>query len=132
MGIVGMYCVIVITITITAHQPFIQNPKCISSFIAGFKSAINSKIDDYIDEKQLNIPKYHRNNHFWQPNYFDHIIRNDQELERIRHYIVRNPQNWQADKFHSEMPIGLGNDCFVSQRNAVVGLYSATYNKLSV
>jgi REP element-mobilizing transposase RayT len=76
------------------HQPFIRKPKSVSSFIAGFKSATNSKIDDYIDEKQLNIPKYNRNNHFWQPNYHDHIIRDDMELERIRNYIVRNPQNW--------------------------------------
>lgn len=42
-------------------------PKSISSFIAGFKSAVNSKIDDYIDENNSNIPKYKRNNHFFNP-----------------------------------------------------------------
>ncbi len=41
--------------------------------MAGFKSAVNTKIDDYIDENQLSIPKYNRNNHFFQPNYHDHI-----------------------------------------------------------
>ena len=44
---------------------FIRKPKSISSFIDGFKSAINSKIDDFIDENNLDIPKYNRNNHFF-------------------------------------------------------------------
>jgi len=37
---------------------FFRKPKSISSFIAGFKSVINSKIDDYIDEHNLDIPKF--------------------------------------------------------------------------
>lgn len=75
----------------------IRLPKSISSFIAGFKSAVNSKIDDYIDEHQLDIPKYNRNNHFFQPNYHDHIIRNQQEYICIKNYIINNPENWQKD-----------------------------------
>jgi len=76
---------------------FVCLPKSISSFIAGFKSAINSKIDDYIDENNLDIPKYNRNNHFFQPNYYDHIIRNKTEFLRIKNYIINNPQNWETD-----------------------------------
>ena len=76
---------------------FVRLPKSISSFIAGFKSAINSKIDDYIDENNLDIPKYNRNNHFFQPNYYDHIIRNKTEFFRIKNYIINNPQNWETD-----------------------------------
>ena len=81
---------------------FIRKPKSISSFIAGFKSAINSKIDDYIGENNLNIPKYNRNNHFFQPNYHDHIIRNNAEYKRIKNYIINNPLNWDKDKFYNE------------------------------
>jgi len=33
----------------------------------------------------------------WQRNYYEHIIRSDQELERIRAYIESNPQRWAAD-----------------------------------
>ena len=33
----------------------------------------------------------------WQRNYYEHIIRNDAELERIDIYITNNPANWQAD-----------------------------------
>jgi len=77
-------------------------PKSISSFMGGFKSAINSKIDDYIDEHQLPIPKYNRNNHFFQPNYHDHIIRNNDEYHRIKNYIINNPRNWDEDTFNNK------------------------------
>jgi putative transposase len=49
------------------NQPkLFRKSKSISSFVAGYKSAVNSKIDDYIDLHQLKIPKYNRNNHFFQ------------------------------------------------------------------
>ena len=79
----------------------IRLPKSISSFIGGFKSAVNTKIDDYIDEHQLKIPKYNRKNHFFQPNYHDHIIRNYKEYQNIKNYIINNPLNWYKDKFSS-------------------------------
>jgi len=40
-------------------------PKSISSFVGGFKSSVNSKINDFIEQYQLPIPKYNRNNHFF-------------------------------------------------------------------
>ena len=82
------------------RNPPIRLPKSISSFMAGFKSAVNTKIDDYIDEHQLNIPKYNKKNHFFQPNYHDHIIRNDREFGIIERYIVNNPMNWGKDKIN--------------------------------
>jgi len=33
----------------------------------------------------------------WQRNYYEHIIRNEQELNRIREYIRSNPENWDID-----------------------------------
>jgi len=30
----------------------------------------------------------------WQRNYYEHIIRNDNALRRIRHYIQTNPERW--------------------------------------
>ncbi|MEZ4914498.1 MAG: transposase [Chitinophagales bacterium] len=85
------------------RNPPIRLPKSISSFIAGFKSAVNTKIDNYIDKHQLDTPKYNRNNHFFQPNYHDHIIRNQQEHIRISRYIINNPANWDNDKFHGKI-----------------------------
>ncbi len=34
----------------------------------------------------------------WQSNYYEHIVRNDRELNNIRWYIVNNPLNWQLDR----------------------------------
>lgn len=33
----------------------------------------------------------------WQRNYYEHIVRNEDELNRIRHYIQDNPLNWATD-----------------------------------
>jgi len=79
--------------------PFVRKPKSISSFVAGFKSAVNSKIDHFIDDNHLNIPKFDRKNHFFQPNYYDHIIRNVDEYYCIKNYIKNNPINWHNDDF---------------------------------
>lgn len=34
----------------------------------------------------------------WQPRYYDHIIRNEREYDRIKYYIQTNPKNWYKDK----------------------------------
>ncbi len=34
----------------------------------------------------------------WQSNYYDRVIRNEQELNRIRVYIMQNPQMWERDR----------------------------------
>ncbi len=33
----------------------------------------------------------------WQPNYYEHIIRNEPSLNRIREYIKNNPLQWEFD-----------------------------------
>lgn len=80
------------------RNPPIRLPKSISSFMAGFKSAVNTQIDNYIDEHKLDMRKFNRNNHFFQPNYHDHIIRNNSEFQRIKYYIINNPGNWNNDR----------------------------------
>lgn len=90
-------------------QLLIRKPQSISSFIAGFKSAVNSKIDDCIDKYNLGIPKYNRKNNFFQPNYHDHIIRNNAEHQRISEYICNNPINWRKDKLYDSNSETLSN-----------------------
>ena len=38
----------------------------------------------------------------WQRNYYEHIIRNENDLIRIREYIKQNPQAWEKDR--NKMP----------------------------
>mgnify|MGYP001067715934 CR=1 FL=1 len=35
----------------------------------------------------------------WQRGYYEHIIRNEIELQRIRQYITENPAKWQEDMY---------------------------------
>jgi REP element-mobilizing transposase RayT len=34
----------------------------------------------------------------WQRNYYEHIVRNEESLNRIRQYIVDNPIRWDSDR----------------------------------
>ena len=61
----------------------------IGAIIRGFKSATT---------KQINVCRNSPGTPVWQRNYYEHIIRNDDELNRIRAYIKNNPVNWPQDK----------------------------------
>ncbi|MEA3363417.1 MAG: transposase [Thermodesulfobacteriota bacterium] len=37
----------------------------------------------------------------WQRNYYEHIIRNETDLHRIREYIQTNPARWESDSLYS-------------------------------
>ncbi len=39
----------------------------------------------------------------WQKSFFDHIIRDAAEHQRIRQYIVENPQKWEEDEYHPSL-----------------------------
>ena len=38
----------------------------------------------------------------WQRNFYEHIIRNEKDLNRIREYIVTNPAGWEEDEYYSK------------------------------
>jgi putative transposase len=76
-------------------QPFQRKPKSISSFVAGYKSIVLNKIDDYIDEHKLPMEKFNRRNPLWQANYYDHVIRDGKSFEAIAEYIRLNPEKWE-------------------------------------
>lgn len=70
-------------------------PKSLASFIAGFKSATTKRIDE--TRRTLAVP-------VWQRSYYEHVIRSDESLSRIREYIANNPLKWELDELH---PTGL-------------------------
>ena len=47
--------------------------------------------------KQINILRNSPGSKVWQRGYYEHVIRNEEALERIRDYIVTNPENWSSD-----------------------------------
>lgn len=69
-------------------EPCGPRSKSLGSFIAGFKSAATRRINTWRGAPGVPV---------WQRNYYDHIIRNDDELHRIREYIMKNPHRWAMD-----------------------------------
>ncbi len=39
-------------------------------------------------------------NRLWQRSYYERVIRNDHELQKIREYIINNPRQWELDRNH--------------------------------
>ena len=42
----------------------------------------------------------------WQRNYYEHIVRDEGELNRIREYIANNPAQWELDRENPDAPLG--------------------------
>ncbi|MFC1678566.1 hypothetical protein ACFLZ9_02385 [Patescibacteria group bacterium] len=38
----------------------------------------------------------------WQRSFYDRIVRNEDELNRIRKYILNNPKKWDKDRSNQE------------------------------
>lgn len=57
--------------------------------VGSFKSAVS---------RQINLMRNTPGKEVWQRNYYEHIIRNPDELNRIREYIINNPLKWHLDR----------------------------------
>ncbi len=62
-------------------------PNSLGSIIGQFKS---------VSTKRIHAMGY--NKFAWQPRFYDHIIRNEKSLEKIREYIHFNPLKWDIDE----------------------------------
>jgi len=66
-------------------------PKSVGSIVRGFK---------------IGVTKWFRHNIkiyiVWQRNYYEHIIRTEDDLKRIRQYIIDNPLNWKSDENYDQ------------------------------
>ena len=51
--------------------------------------------------KQINIIRNTPGKPIWQPNYYEHIIRNEKSLYEIRNYIQNNPLEWEDDEYYN-------------------------------
>lgn len=51
-----------------------------------------------VSTKQINLLNQTPGAALWQRNYYEHVIRNDGDLQRIRDYICNNPLRWALDR----------------------------------
>jgi REP element-mobilizing transposase RayT len=59
-----------------------------------------------VSSKKINQMRGTPGEIFWQRNYYEHVIRGENELERIRNYIYFNPQAWPSDPENPRGPGG--------------------------
>jgi putative transposase len=67
----------------------------LGAILAQFKSLVTKRVGASRWLARIASPP---NFPFWQRNYYDHIIRNEGDLNRIREYIAFNPQRWSEDQ----------------------------------
>ncbi len=51
-----------------------------------------------VTTKQINQIRKTHGIGLWQRNYHEHVIRNEDELNQVREYIINNPLQWQFDR----------------------------------
>ena len=54
--------------------------------------------------KKINILRDAPGTTLWQRNYYEHIIRNQDAMDKIRQYIINNPRSWSIDQLHPDNP----------------------------
>ena len=60
----------------------------ISRVVGCFKAIISKRLHEF------NV-----NDIIWQRSFYDHIIRNEKDYQRIWNYIENNPNEWEKDRF---------------------------------
>jgi len=63
--------------------------KSVGRLIGAFKT---------VSSKQINQIRNSPGIPLWQRNYYEHVIRCENELNKIREYIVNNPMSWENDE----------------------------------
>ena len=75
----------------TGRSPLQSGPsrQSLGAFVGGFKAVVT---------KRINALSGLPGKPVWQRNYFEHVIRNEDSLNRIRQYILDNPMRWEFDR----------------------------------
>jgi REP element-mobilizing transposase RayT len=66
----------------------------LGDIIGAFKSITTHEYILGVDNKHW--PQFYKR--LWQRNYYEHVVRDEKDLNRIRDYIQSNPANWDKDE----------------------------------
>jgi REP element-mobilizing transposase RayT len=67
--------------------------RSLQGIIKDFKSVTTRHYNKMVDESLKNT--------LWQKSYYEHVIRDERELQNIREYINNNPLKWELDKYYT-------------------------------
>ncbi|MHB1238853.1 MAG: transposase, partial [Gallionella sp.] len=63
----------------------------LSEVVRGFKTFSARRINEFCKTSGAPV---------WQRNYYGHVIRDDEDYNRIAEYVSNNPQRWMEDSLH--------------------------------
>jgi len=72
-----------------------ENIGLLSKIIQSYKGVVTKEINEL----------YPNNNFQWQRSFYDHVIRQHESLNKIREYIMINPQEWNKDKLNPKIKL---------------------------
>ena len=82
----------------TALHAFQSPSNNLGAVVRGFKSAVTKQINQIQVRVYCNTPLSFQ----WQKSFYDHIVRNEKSLSKIREYIRNNPLKWELDRNNPE------------------------------
>jgi len=83
---------------LTAIRQLDKNTPTLGEIIGPFKSITTNK---YIQRvKHSNWQSFDKK--LWQRNYYEHVIRDEEDFNRISEYIDTNPLKWELDSLHPD------------------------------
>ena len=65
----------------------------LGAIVGQFKSAAT---------KRISALRGSASTYVWQRSYYEHVVRNEDELARVREYILNNPVKWALDEYNPQ------------------------------
>ncbi len=81
------------TLVVAQNRAGASPAPTIGDIVGSFKSICFYRYKKYLQDNEFDTK--HK---FWQRNYWEHIIRNEKSLNKIRNYIINNPFVWNRDR----------------------------------
>lgn len=75
-----------------ARRASLRAGRNLPGMVGGFKSSVRRQAAERLGWSDP----------VWQPRYYEHVVRNIEDLERVERYIAENPQRWSHDPENNE------------------------------
>ena len=64
----------------------------LSTVVGSYKSCVTRRIHELLPQIR----------EVWQRSYYEHVVRDEQDLTRVREYIRQNPLRWSEDPYFTQ------------------------------
>jgi REP element-mobilizing transposase RayT len=108
----GVICIVGATLAVAQSRPTTKQrageqragaspAPTVGDIVGAYKSLVYKRYLDLRKSQNVTVGR------LWHRNYYEHIIRNEDEYVQIAEYIRQNPMNWKLDRLYKE---DTGND----------------------